>query len=153
MSTFEQLISPQRIAIGMIASSKKRLLEKLGELMHADVPELDVNAAFSSLIERERLGSTGIGHGVALPHGRLRGLDRAVGALGILAEDMDFEAIDNQPVRLVFALLVPEEANEEHLRLLSLLATLFSKEDVRQHLLKADNPEDVYHYLASQDRG
>ena len=153
MSTLQNLITPQRIAVGMAASSKKRLLEKLGELMHADVPTLDINAAFSSLIERERLGSTGIGHGVALPHGRLRGLDHPVGALGILADGMDFEAIDNQPVRLVFALLVPEDANEEHLKLLSLLAGLFSKEDIRQHLLKADNPQDIYHYLASQDCG
>ena len=72
----QELISPERIEFSMPVTSKKRLLEQLSTLMHAGEPDLDEYAAFQSLLDRERLGSTGIGHGVALPHGRLKGLDR-----------------------------------------------------------------------------
>ncbi len=135
----------------MPASSKKRLLEKLSALLHEDEPELNAQAAFHALIERERLGSTGIGEGVALPHGRLKGLTRAVGAFATLENEMDYDSIDHKPINMVFALLVPENANEEHLRILSGLAGLFRNELFRQELLQARSPEELYSRLARLD--
>ena len=148
-----ELISPNRIDCSISASSKKRLLEKLAALFEDDVPEVDAHAVFQSLIERERLGSTGVGNGVALPHGRVKGLQKAIGAFAILSEPMDYESIDNQPVNLVFALLVPEEATEEHLQLLAQLAKLFGDEENRNHLLNANSGDDVYNFLRDFDSG
>lgn len=138
------LITPSRITLSLEASSKKRLLEKLSGLLHANEPALDEHGAFQALIERERLGSTGIGEGVALPHGRLKGLKKAVGAFAVLANDMDYDAVDRQPVRLVFALLVPQEATAEHLKILAELAGVFRNKQVRQELLKARTPDELY---------
>lgn len=151
VTTFHDLISPDRISLSIRASSKKRLLEKISELLGAVVPDLDERAAFQSLIDRERLGSTGVGNGVALPHGRLQGLDRAIGACLILSEEMDYDAIDGKPVKIVFTLLVPEEATEEHLQLLAQLARIFGEEKNREQLLNAKESEEVYNFLCSFD--
>ena len=148
-----KLVSRSRIDCAISANSKKRLLEKLSLLLENDAPEVDNHAAFQSLFERERLGSTGVGNGVALPHGRVKGLHEAVGAFGILKESIDYDAVDNQPVKLVFALLVPEEATEEHLQLLAQLAKLFSDRKNRDHLLNANNRDDVYNFLQDFDSG
>lgn len=121
-----ELITPARVACSGEAGSKKRVLERLGELAVADVPDLTSAEVFDSLIERERLGGTGLGHGVALPHGRMKGGRRAIGALMTLKEGIDFDAPDRQPVDLLFALLVPEHYTDEHLQILAQLAKLFS---------------------------
>jgi PTS system nitrogen regulatory IIA component len=149
----EEILSPQRVSVGLSCKTKKRLLELMSALLGAGEPTVDVNAAFQSLFERERLGSTGIGEGVALPHGRLKGLKKAVGAFATLESAMDYEAIDRKPVNMAFALLVPEEANEEHLRLLAALAELFHKKELREQLLAAKTPEELYRRLAASSRG
>ena len=148
-----QLLTEHRIDCAISAGSKKRLLEKLSELLQHDAPEVESTAAFQSLFDRERLGSTGVGNGVALPHGRMTGLTRAIGAFAVLDEPIDYEAVDNQPVKLVFALLVPEEATEEHLQLLAKLAKLFSDKENREHLLNAKSCDDVYNFLRTFDSG
>ncbi len=145
------LISPDRISLSISASSKKRLLEKISELLGEVIPDLDDRAIFQSLIDRERLGSTGVGNGVALPHGRLKGLDRAVGACVILSEEMDYDSIDGKPVKIVFALLVPEEATDEHLQLLAQLARIFGVEENRERLLDAKQIDEVYNFFCSFD--
>lgn len=145
------LISLDRISLSISASSKKRLLERISELLGDVVPGLDHRAIFQSLIDRERLGSTGVGYGVALPHGRLKGLDRAVGACVILGKEMDYDSIDGKPVKIVFALLVPEEATEEHLQLLAQLARIVSVEENRDRLLETKQIDDVYNFLCSFD--
>lgn len=143
------LITAKRIIPGMHVSSKKRLLEKISTLLHEDEADLDQNTAFQSLIERERMGSTGIGNGVALPHGRLKGLNKAIGAFVTLAEDMDYDTIDGKPINMVFALLVPDNASEEHLQILSQLAALFSDKDLRDRLLSARSSQRIYNVLTS----
>ena len=146
-----ELISPSRVSHALPASSKKRLLEHLSALLHEDIPGLDETAAFHSLFERERLGSTAIGQGVALPHGRLKGLERAIGAFAILESEMDYDAQDQKPVKMVFALLVPENANDEHLQILAQLAGLFSSGELREQLLQAKSDQEIYHYLTSHN--
>lgn len=143
----QHLLSLQRVVPSVAATSKKRLLEKLSALLGEDEPEVDVQAAFQSMIERERLGSTGIGDGVALPHGRLKGLKKAVGAFVTLEQEMDYDALDRKPVRMAFALLVPESANQEHLQLLRELAIIFSNKGVRDTLLHARSAEELYRTL------
>ena len=145
--TIQHLISLQRVAPSVSASSKKRLLEKLSTLLGQGEPEVDAHVALQSMIERERLGSTGIGDGVALPHGRLKGLKRAVGAFVTLEHELDYDALDRKPVRMAFALLVPDSATQEHLQLLRELAIIFSNKIARDHLLHAKSAEEMYRIL------
>ena len=121
-------INAERIGCQLEIGSKKRVLEYLGGLLAASTPGLAPEAVFDRLLERERLGSTGLGHGIALPHARTPDVDKPVGAFIQLAAGVDFDAIDDQPVDLAFALLVPQEATEEHLQLLAKLASMFSNE-------------------------
>ncbi|HHJ14932.1 MAG TPA: PTS IIA-like nitrogen-regulatory protein PtsN [Gammaproteobacteria bacterium] len=124
-----ELLAPDRIACQQDSSSKKRALERLAGLLAADLPGFTEGEIFDSLIGRERLGSTGLGKGVALPHGRLKGLDQPLAALLTLEHGVDYDAIDNQPVDLLFALLVPEESTDEHLQILARLAEMFSQDN------------------------
>ncbi|MCP3868946.1 MAG: PTS transporter subunit EIIA [Gammaproteobacteria bacterium] len=114
-----------RIVCQSKAASKKRVLEELGGLLASSIPKMDAQRIVNKLLERERLGSTGLGQGIALPHARIPGIDNALGAFIQLQEGIQFDAIDNQPVDLAFGLIVPEQATQEHLDLLAKLATLF----------------------------
>jgi len=148
-----QLIVAERIGNSLDISSKKRLLEVLGELLASAAPGLGPEAVFERLLERERLGSTGLGHGVALPHARMEQITEAVGAFAQLRRGVDFAAIDEGPVDLVFALLVPEEANEMHLQLLSRLAAMFSDPQLRQGLREADSKDRILALLQGWESG
>lgn len=121
-----ELLDINRISCEHHAASKKRVLEQLSELIAENQTDLSQSQVFDSLISRERLGSTGLGHGVAIPHGRVKNNDKTVAAVIKLQEGIDYDAIDNNPVDLFFALLVPEESTDEHLQLLSQLAQMFS---------------------------
>lgn len=143
----ETLLSQQRVSIGVAATSKKRLFEHVGTLLGEASTVLNTQMVSEALFERERLGSTGIGAGVALPHGRVKNLPHAVGAFCTLARALDFEAIDRKPVNMVFALLVPTEANDEHLKILAELAGLFSNKNWRERLLAAPSTEELYNRL------
>lgn len=140
------ILSPERIASGATAASKKRVLDTLTDLLcrgHA----FGHSAVCRILNERERLGSTGIGHGVALPHGRVASLDSPVGAFVTLHTPVDFDAPDGRPVSLVFALLVPEHATATHLQILAHLARLFGDEDLRRQLASTQDDAGLYRAL------
>jgi PTS system nitrogen regulatory IIA component len=148
-----QFIVASRIGTGLDIGSKKRLLEVLGELLATDDPALQPETVFERLLERERLGSTGLGHGIALPHARVKEVREAVGAFVQLQRGVDFDAIDEKPVDLAFALLVPESATEIHLQLLSRLATMFSDAMLRKDLREGGSAEEVLEILdAWEDR-
>lgn len=129
------------ISVADPASSKKRILEQAARLLATGSDEPSAEQIFERLLERERLGSTGLAGGVALPHARMPGISDSRGAFLRLAEAVDFDALDGQPVDLVFALLVPEEANEEHLQLLAKLAGMFNEETLRNRLREAEAEE------------
>lgn len=129
------------ISIADPASSKKRILEQAARLLAGSAEEPDAEQIFERLLERERLGSTGLAGGVALPHARMPGLEESRGAFLQLANAVEFDALDGNPVDLVFALLVPENANEEHLQLLARLAAMFNEEELRERLRKAGTEE------------
>lgn len=115
------LLQPQAVKTIASCTSKKRLFHDLGELAEANY-DLRANHVIDALIEREGLGPTGVGHGVALPHARLSGVDRVVGLFLRLEKAIDFDAVDRQPVDLVFALIAPENAGVDHLKALALVS-------------------------------
>jgi PTS system nitrogen regulatory IIA component len=131
-------LEPSSISIADSASSKKRILEQAARLLAGSADEPSTEQIFERLFERERLGSTGLAGGVALPHARMPGIEESRGAFLRLAEPIDFDALDGQPVDLVFALLVPEDANDEHLQLLARLATMFNEQELRDRLRTAE---------------
>ncbi|WJW74861.1 PTS IIA-like nitrogen regulatory protein PtsN [Thiohalobacter sp. IOR34] len=143
-----ELIQPERVRCGIETSSKKRALERLSELLASIAPDITAEEIFESLIGRERLGSTGLGHGVAIPHGRLENLRQPAAAFITLKRGVDFDAPDNQPVDLLFALLVPAESTQDHLDLLAQLAQMFSDAQFRQQLRECSNNEDLQQRLA-----
>jgi PTS system nitrogen regulatory IIA component len=137
------LINTDRVRLGVDVASKKRLLESLAEPLAAAHPALTTTAVFDRLRERERLGSTGLGFGIALPHARVPEIEQAIGAFVQLSGGVDFDAPDDRPVDLAFGLLVPEGATDQHLLLLSQLAGLFKDEPLRQNLRAATTAESV----------
>ena len=140
-------LTTDRIACNVTAHSKKRALEELSELLSHDQQSIRATDIFDCLLSRERLGGTGIGFGVAIPHGRLKDSDHSTAALIQLNHGIDFDAIDNQPVDLLFALVVPEQATEDHLKILALLAAMFKDEKLRSHLREAKSPEEILHLI------
>ncbi len=136
----DELLLLNRVACDLALGSRKRVLEALSQLLVQDSPDLPQTAFYNSLLERERLGSTAMGHGVAIPHGRVKGLTQARMACLRTREAVDFDALDNEPVDLFCALAVPEEALDEHVRLLSLLAEAFSDPELRRRLREAPDP-------------
>lgn len=143
------LLTVERVDTGCQLSSKKRLMERITSLLLSGRAQLDRKTVLQTLIERERLGSTGIGKGVALPHGRINGLDDVIGAVVVLANPLDYDAVDNESVRLAFGLLVPAEANEQHLRILAHLARLFDDEMIRNKVFSANDNQEVFDLLTT----
>jgi len=141
------LLAPARVVAGAKAPGKKRLLEMLALLLAEGDAERE-RLVFDSLCQRERLGSTALGHGVAIPHGRSPGLVVASGAFVRLAEAIDFGAPDGQPVDLLFALAVPEHFTQQHLVLLGQLAEMLGNAAFRQCLREAADSEALHRLLA-----
>ena len=127
------------------------MLESASELLAATDENLSPRAVFDCLIAREKLGSTGLGHGVAIPHGRLAGLDKTIGVFIKVPKGVDFDAPDSEPVDLVFALLVPEESTEEHLQVLSNLASYFNSEGSRKALRVEISPQKARELICRAD--
>ncbi len=136
-------IKLEHIACRLDLSSKKRVLQHLGEMLSAGSGDISPDSVFDHLLERERLGSTGLGHGVALPHARAAQVEVAKGAFIQLKNGVDFDAIDDQPVDLVFGLLVPQNATEEHLQLLARLAGMFNDQTLRDQLRACNSHEEL----------
>ncbi len=147
------LLSVDRVVSNADVASKKRALELASQLLASDQMNVSQSEIFDSLLGRERLGSTGLGQGVAIPHGRVAGLDKAVAAFIHLAKGVDYDAMDQQPVDLLFALLVPQEATEEHLQILASLAEAFKKEELKEALRTAKSAEELMALLLADAEG
>lgn len=133
MNLISSLLTPSHVALDVEANNKKALFERVAGMLEG-VSGLTRTQVTDSLLARERLGSTGLGQGIAIPHGRVKGLREAVGAFMRLHAPIPFDAPDNQPVSLVFVLLVPERATDAHLQILSELAQIFSDRVFRAQL-------------------
>ncbi len=153
MIKIADLITEDRIACDVDVSSKKRGLEVLSEMVSRADEALNPTTIFNKLIGREKLGSTGLGRGVALPHARIEGSSQAQGALIRLQDGIDFDAFDHQPVDLLFALVVPEHFTDEHLQILARLAEMFSDANLCQKLRTTRDPATILRLIADWDSG
>ena len=147
--SLQQLLSPEHVLLGLEITSKKRLFEEIGFLFERTVGVARANIT-DSLLARERLGSTGLGYGIAMPHGRIKGLKDPQLAAVQLKDAIGFDAADGDPVHLLFALLVPENATQKHLDLLAEIAELLSDESKRTALKSAT---DVATFMAIVQAG
>ena len=148
------LLSPDSVICNAPARSKKHALDMLSQLLARAAPMIDAADIFSVLVTRERLGCTALGEAVAIPHGRVAGIDRNIGAFLKLAEPVDFDSPDGEPVDLIFGLLVPEDCPEAKLADLRRLAKQLSDPVLQRQLHYARDPETLYSLLAAiNDRG
>ena len=148
MNQIADLLPASNVLLDLDASTKSRLFEAIGALFEG-ARGLSRQLVADSLTAREKLGSTGLGQGIAIPHGRIKGLAAAQGAFARLAEPIAFDAPDGKPVSQVFVLLVPEHATEQHLQLLSELAQMFSDRAFRDELRAAENATSVHAVFAN----
>ncbi|MEQ8495726.1 MAG: PTS sugar transporter subunit IIA [Gammaproteobacteria bacterium] len=144
-----QILTPDRVAVDLALVSKKAVLETLAGMLSSADPQLKSKDVFDSLLARERLGTTGLGAGIAIPHGRVATGGRSIGAFLRTDEPINFDAVDNAPVDLFFALCVPEDAHQEHLDLLAALASRFSDQGFVDHLRAAAAAGDVFAALTA----
>jgi PTS system nitrogen regulatory IIA component len=140
------LLTPGAIRVSNAVKSKKRLFQDLAEIAAA-AHGLDEAEAVDALQERESLGPTGVGHGVALPHARVEGLDQVVGAFIRIEKPLDFDAVDRQPVDLVFALFAPDGAGVDHLKALALVSRTMRNADTTAKLRANEDPDTLYTIL------
>ena len=153
MIRLENILTPGRSLVSVPGGSKKRVLEQIASLVAAELPELDEQDIFESLIAREKLGSTGFGNGIAIPHCRLPGCHAPLSAVLRLDSAVDFDAIDGAPVDLLFVLLVPEAATDEHLELLRQIASMLDRSEIRERLRQAQSNEALYQVVVDAQNG
>ena len=146
-----ELLSKSAIRTKVKATNKKQLLQDIANLAseHVDIPNMNIA---KSLQQREILGPTGIGNGVAIPHVKIRGLNKIYGFFSSLDRPIDFESADKQPVDLIFTLLAPEDSNgTEHLKALAMVSRFFSHKDIRSKLRSSENAESLFAILTSNE--
>jgi PTS system nitrogen regulatory IIA component len=147
--SLQGLLEPGRVLCNVEARSRKHVLEILSELLASAENDLTAGEIFDSLVARERLGSTALGGGVALPHGRVPGIDGSIAAFVRLSQGVEFDAPDGLPVTLVLGLLVPEQASEQHLGELSSIAKRLSRPELRSALAEAGSSSAIFEALTA----
>ncbi len=148
MNLIGKILSPENVILDNESTSKKRIFERVG-LLFENSQKIARGQVFDSLFTREKLGSTGLGHSVAIPHGRIKGLRDAATAFVKTQTPIPFDSPDGQPVNLIFVLLVPDRATDLHLQLLGELAQMFSDENFREQLQNTNDPT-VIHQLFTE---
>ena len=148
MNRISSLLNVKNILLGVEATSKKRVFEQAG-LLFEENHGIARAKVFDSLFARERLGSTGLGEGIAIPHGRIKGLEEAVAGVVRLSEPVSFDAPDGIPVSVLIFLLVPEHATQQHLEILSEVAEMLSDSSLRDSLMQSPSPEALFQSLSS----
>ena len=143
MNLISQLLPLSNVIVDLDVASKKRVFEQAG-LLFENTNQIARSQVFDSLFAREKLGSTGLGQGVAIPHGRIKGLREAVAALVTMKEAIPFDTPDGQPVNIACILLVPEKATDKHLQILSELAQMFSDKQFRETLLHSKDAAEIH---------
>lgn len=140
----DDILTLDRTYCKIDATSRKRALEKVSDFLAQSYPAFDADQLFANLIAREKMGSTALGHGIAIPHCRMKGCHNIVGGLFLLEEAIDFESPDRTKVNVLFVLVVPEEEVNEHLSALAMLASRFDSEVYRQSLMAAKTSEELF---------
>jgi PTS system nitrogen regulatory IIA component len=148
MNRLASILPATHVLVGVDSTSKKRAFEEAG-LLFENLHGLSRALVTDSLFSRERLGSTGLGHGVAIPHGRIKGLKSPMAAVFLLSQAIGFDAPDDQPVRLMIFLLVPEAATQKHLEILSEIAELLSDASLRERLTLCTSSDELHGLIAN----
>ncbi|WP_394221680.1 PTS IIA-like nitrogen regulatory protein PtsN [Alteromonas gracilis] len=139
----QAIVSLDRTECAVQCNSKKRILEIIADIAAKNNENIDSATVLNSLMSRERMGSTGIGNGIALPHGRLAGLKKVIAIVVTSTPAIDFDAIDEKPVDIFFALLVPEEQTEGHLQTLATVAGKLNDKDTIKAIRRATTSDDI----------
>ncbi len=148
----KDFISEQGIVFSPSVSSKKRALEILSETLAYQNDTLSKNKVLDALLAREKLGSTALGNGIAIPHSRMQDLDNIYVAILKLEEGIEYDASDDLPVTFLFSLIVPEDANDEHLQLLASIAELLDNEQLRESIQESSNSSKLYQLLVQDPK-
>ena len=148
MNRLASILSPAQVLVRVEVTSKKRAFEEAG-LLFEDLHGLNRALVAESLFARERLGSTGLGHGVAIPHGRIKGLKSPMAAVFQLDQPIGFDAPDEKPVSLLIFLLVPEASTQKHLEILSEIAELLSDTGLREKIKSCDDAVALHHIIST----
>ncbi|MBV1876882.1 MAG: PTS sugar transporter subunit IIA [Pseudomonadales bacterium] len=138
------ILSPDNAYCALEAASKKRAIEEVATKLAGSIEGVNADDLFNKLINREKIGSTAIGHGIAIPHCRLDSIDRIIGGIFVLKQKVDFQAFDNEFVNILFVLLVPTEEVDEHLQVLAMLADKFESAIYRQSLINAHDNSALF---------
>ena len=146
-----ELLEENSIIPDLKAKDKKGVLEELAEAMALQKPSIDKGSLVKVLLERERLGSTGIGDGVAIPHGKFHGIEHPIISFGRSRKGLDFESMDGEPVYLFFLLVAPENSASIHLKALARIAKLLKNSSFRKVLMEAQNREEIYKTIVHND--
>jgi len=148
-----EIIEENNIIPELKAKDKKGVLEELAEVISSHEPSIDKGALVKVLVERERLGSTGIGDGVAIPHGKMNGVSRPIISFGRSRQGLDFDSMDGQPAHLFFLLIAPEDSSSVHLQVLAKIAKILKNRDFRKKLMEPGTKKELYQTIVQTDEG
>ena len=146
-----ELLEENNIIPDLKAKDKKGALEELAQAMVSQKPSLDKEALVNVLLDRERLGSTGIGDGVAIPHGKFHGIEQPIISFGRSRKGLDFESMDGEPVYLFFLLVAPENSASIHLKVLAKIARILKNSSFRKVLIEAQTQKEIYETIIQND--
>jgi PTS system nitrogen regulatory IIA component len=145
------ILDPNSVIAELQGQSKREVLNEFAALMEKQKMIHDPKGFLEVILAREALGSTGIGDGIAIPHGKLKNLDRLVLAFGLSAKGIDFDAIDGKPVHIFFVLIAPEDSPGDHLKALARISRVLKNRDFRERLLQTPSEEDLYRLICEED--
>ncbi|MBI4777060.1 MAG: PTS sugar transporter subunit IIA [Deltaproteobacteria bacterium] len=146
------LLTEQHIISHLTCRDKESVLRELVSVLVDPKTNVTEEVMFNVLTERERLGSTGIGNGVAIPHGKVKGIDRLLVSFGRSAQGVDFDSLDGKPANLFFVLLAPENSTGVHLKLLAKISKMLKEKEFRTGLMRASSGEDIFKLIKNRDR-
>ena len=146
-----EIIEENNIIPELKAKDKKGVLEELAGVISRHESSIDKGALVKVLVERERLGSTGIGDGVAIPHGKMNGVSRPIISFGRSMQGLDFDSMDGQPAHLFFLLIAPEDSSSVHLQVLAKIAKILKNRDFRKKLMEPGTKEELYQTIVQTD--
>lgn len=146
-----QILNQSSVIPELAARTKRAVMEELCRVLQSDHPELDMTRLMEVLAERERLGSTGIGDGIAIPHGKLNEISELMLAFGRSVEGVDFDSLDGKPAHLFFLVVAPENSAGVHLKALARISRLLKSNAVRQELMRASDHQAIYEIIKAQD--
>jgi PTS system nitrogen regulatory IIA component len=146
-----EILGPELVVPELKAQKKADVLRELAVALSARYREIDVVAVTAVLAERERLGSTAIGDGIAIPHGKIRGVSRILGVFGRHSKGVEFESLDGNPTHLFFLLVAPEDSTSLHLKALARVSRLFKDASFRERLMAAQDAAEIYKLLVEED--